>query len=239
MDTVAAAVLDIWEQGQALAPATRALHLLVLADPGIVPASCSVGQRDALLMGLRERLFGDRVRSVAACPACTARLELNFALGEVRAAPPGDPTAPLAVRHGAFQLRVRPPTAEDLAALERAGGAVTRRQLLNRCVLGVTRGGQPVDPGDLPDDAVVAVAARLAQADPQADVQLALDCPDCGHGWFAVFDIVTFLWREIDAWARRLFYDVHALALAYGWREQEILALSPERRAVYLELVRG
>jgi hypothetical protein len=33
--------------------------------------------------------------------------------------------------------------------------------------------------------------------------------------------------------------DVHELASAYGWRESEILALSPQRRQAYLELVRA
>jgi hypothetical protein len=33
--------------------------------------------------------------------------------------------------------------------------------------------------------------------------------------------------------------EVDALARAYGWREADILALSPARRAAYLELARG
>jgi hypothetical protein len=236
MNGLAAELLTIWERGRVLTPAARALHLLALADPATTPARCSIGQRDALLMRLREQLFGDRVHSVAACPACATALELNFALGEVRAEPPGDPTRLLTVRRGAFRLRVRPPTAEDLVALERSG-TVTRLHLLERCVLGATCDGRTVAPSELPDEVVVAVAERLARADPQADVQLALACPGCGHGWSAAFDVVTFLWRELDVWARRLLYEVHTLAKAYGWREHEILTLSPERRALYLELV--
>jgi hypothetical protein len=178
------------------------------------------------------------VLSVAECPGCATRLELNFTLGEVRADPPGDPTAPLVVRHGRYRLRVRPPTAEDLVALEEPGAA-TRLNLLTRCMLEAAAAGRPVSPSDLPEDAVAAIAERLARADPQADVQVALTCPDCGHDWTAAFDIVTFLWRELDAWASRLLVEVHTLAQAYGWREHEVLALSPARRAVYLQLVQG
>ena len=79
--------------------------------------------------------------------------------------------------------------------------------------------------------------SRMAQADPQANIQLALGCPACGHSWLALFDIVGFFWREIDTWARRVLRDIHTLALAYGWSEAEILALSPWRRQFYLEMV--
>ena len=36
-------------------------------------------------------------------------------------------------------------------------------------------------------------------------------CPACGHGWQARFDVVSFLWSEIDAWAGRMLRDVHTL----------------------------
>ena len=36
--------------------------------------------------------------------------------------------------------------------------------------------------------------------------------------------------------ALRLLGHVHALARAYGWREADILAMSPARRQVYLDL---
>jgi hypothetical protein len=37
--------------------------------------------------------------------------------------------------------------------------------------------------------------------------------------------------------ARSLLAEVHSLARAYGWTESEILALSPQRRSTYLEMV--
>ncbi len=77
----------------------------------------------------------------------------------------------------------------------------------------------------------------MAEADPLADARLALSCPACGRPWEAAFDVVAFLWGELDAWARRTFAEVHALASAYGWREADVLALSPERRRIYLDLV--
>ena len=45
-----------------------------------------------------------------------------------------------------------------------------------------------------------------------------------------------FLWNDVDRWARALFGTVDTLARAYGWREADVLALSPRRRRVYLNL---
>jgi hypothetical protein len=78
----------------------------------------------------------------------------------------------------------------------------------------------------------------MASADPGADIDLAFDCPECGHRWQEVFDINGFLWREIHAWAKRTLRDVHVLARAYGWTEPDALSLSPTRRQIYLELCR-
>jgi hypothetical protein len=36
-----------------------------------------------------------------------------------------------------------------------------------------------------------------------------------------------------------LLRDVHTLASAYGWKEDEVLHLTPARRHAYLELVAG
>ena len=51
------------------------------------------------------------------------------------------------------------------------------------------------------------------------------------------FDIVSFFWREIEEFAIRTLREIHALARAYGWAEDQILALSPTRRRCYLEMV--
>jgi hypothetical protein len=77
----------------------------------------------------------------------------------------------------------------------------------------------------------------MAEIDPQSDMQIALTCPACSQQWSAPFDIVSYLWIEINAWAVRLLHDIHRLATAYGWREADILALSPMRRQFYLELI--
>ena len=50
-------------------------------------------------------------------------------------------------------------------------------------------------------------------------------------------DAGGFVWAEIESRARRVLWEVHTLASAYGWSESESLALGDRRRAVYLEMV--
>jgi hypothetical protein len=89
----------------------------------------------------------------------------------------------------------------------------------------------------LPDSVIQAVLERMGHADPQANLEIELSCPACSHNWQETFDIVSFLWSEITAWAIRILREVHVLASAYGWREADILAMNPRRRQAYLELI--
>jgi hypothetical protein len=78
----------------------------------------------------------------------------------------------------------------------------------------------------------------MALADPLSETRLTLECPKCGNRWEDTLEFAAFLWAEIEARAKRLLFEIHTLASAYGWTEAEILALGDRRRATYLEMVR-
>ena len=230
-------LLDAWERGLGEPPVRRALLLVAAACPGADSedlARESVGRRDARLLTLREWTFGPRLVSLASCPICAERLETSFDVADIRVASHEDVAEePITLTVSGIELTFRLPNSADLLALtaaENVDGA--RRRLLGRCLLGTGA-------DDLSEDALQAVARRMAEADPQGDVELSLSCPACGHSWLAAFDIASFFWTEVDAWARVLLHEIHILASAYGWRESDILALSPWRRRSYLELIRG
>jgi hypothetical protein len=130
-------------------------------------------------------------------------------------------------------FRFRMPAGRDLAAIagdrDPDAAALT---LLERCCL---------DRSEIPTvelaELLVEVEARLEELDPAADLNLDVACASCGHRWTPSLDLGALLWDEIDAYAQRLFAEVHHLARAYGWTEPEILALSPGRRATYLDMV--
>jgi hypothetical protein len=239
-------LLAVWEQGLALSPLQRGLSLLATACPEAPPealAELSIGQRDARLLTLREWTFGPQLASLATCPACGERLELAFEVDDVRVEPAEMPAEALSLSVGGREVRFRLPNSRDLASLagpEGQGGvqgpANARRRLVERCLLD---GGDEAAVDRWPAEVLDAVEERMAEADPQADVGLALQCPECQHPWQAAFDIVSFFWHEIEAWAPRILYQVHTLASAYGWREADILNMSASRRQMYIDMVTG
>jgi hypothetical protein len=233
--------LDVWERGQTQSPAQRALTLLAVAcseTPLEQVTKFSVGQRDAHLLTLREQTFGPRLASITTCPACAKHLEFYVNTDDIRAIPNTEPNAPLHLTHADYAVEFRLPASLDLAALDpTADFEMNRRHLLERCVIAAQRFGREVGAAELPAEVAKAIALRMAEADSQADVQLALTCPQCQHTWQAMFDIVSYFWTEIHVWAGRLLREIHSLASAYGWGEAEILALSPRRRQAYLELI--
>lgn len=235
-------LLDAWERALAESPPARALTLLSAAT-GLERARLAlltVGERDRLLLALRELIFGARLDALADCPACGERLEMSFEVADVTAGRGAGDAGALALASDGYEAAFRAPNCLDALAVARASGPEdARRALLSRCLLSVRRGEEEVPPELLPEELVGRVAALMADADPQADVELALECPGCGHGWGETFDICSFLWGEIGAWATRTLGEVHALARAYGWGEREILSMSPWRRQLYLAMVSG
>jgi hypothetical protein len=232
-------LLQVWEGGRSASAVRRGMLLLCAASPDVpveVLRSLPVGRRDARLLLLRRWTFGEEVEGVVDCPGCGDRMELTFRVGEVLLPEPEGRAGELSLERDGYAVRFRLPHCGDLEALESAVGA-DRSFLLGRCLLeGWGPEGGAVPAGALPGEVVAAVAAAMEEADPQAVVQLASDCPSCGHRWSTGFDILTWFWDEIEAWGRRTLLDVHTLARAYGWSEREILALGAWRRQSYLEL---
>ncbi|MFF7133740.1 hypothetical protein ACFZBZ_15435 [Streptomyces sp. NPDC008196] len=201
-------------------------------------AALSIGRRDARLLELRTRLFGDVLVGLATCAACGELLELEFSASDLMLGPASAPDEPAILRTSGYELRVRLLNSRDLDGIAQLPDvAAGRDTLLRSCVLGASRDGTEVPADQLPALVLDLIEEWLAAADPQADIEMALHCPGCAATWRQGFDIVSFLWAEIDAWARRTLYDVHRLATAYGWREGDILAMSAPRRQAYLDLV--
>jgi len=237
-------MLDLWEAGRARHPVDRAVLLLAAADRGLAGEDLPrlpVGVRDEHLLRLYQATFGDRVDGRATCPECAEALQLSLGCDDLLAVGTPDrvPGAELVVHEGDYHLTFRLPNSTDLAAV--AGFDTVddaRPVILERCVTGIA-GPDGATPRSLPESVVSAIAASMSEADPRAEFLIDLVCPACNAGWEASFDIVSALWVHVSTHARRLILEVDALARAYGWRESEILALSPNRRATYLELAVG
>jgi uncharacterized protein (UPF0212 family) len=236
------ALLAAWEAGVHRSPAGRALALAAAAVPAEQPAGLDrwpPGRRDGFLLDLHAATFGDRLVGLVACPGCGDQLEIALRTAEVRAET-GDPLTDheLLVEETGHRIMFRLPGSAALAdAAGLADAAEARLRLLEGCVLHAEHRGRPVSARSLPEAAIAALGAAMARLDPQAEVRLALTCPDCGHRWSALFDVAEFLWCEVDDRARTLLGEVATLAAAFGWSEREVLSLSAARRRLYLDLV--
>ncbi|MBD0840635.1 hypothetical protein [Streptomyces sp. TRM68416] len=234
--TGAAELLAAWETGLAQAPAGRALLLHRTARPdldGAVLPALPVGAREADLFALRRALFGDRMQVRLDCAQCGADMEFDLDAGAFADRPGADDSV-VRVTEGGWEVEFRLPGVADLTAAART--ADPRAALLARCLVSAVRDGATATADALPAPVQRRIAEAVEAADPGADVTLNVACPECGQATRAELDIASYLWTELDAWARDTLLDVHLLATAYGWSEPEILALSPLRRRYYLEL---
>jgi len=238
-----ALLLDVWEEGRTGSPVARALTLLRLAFPDSgreERESTCIGRRDAALIQLRTRLFGPEIVSVATCPTCGERVEITFQTDDILVPGAADAEGPGSLEVDGFLLTYRLPASRDLLAVQGASDVnEASRQVLGGCLLSAVFREEPVSFSQLPESVIDALAARFAEDDPQADVQLSLCCPECEEKWDLVFDIASFLWTEVEAVAERLLLEVHILAFNYGWSERDILSLPAARRQFYLQEIGG
>ena len=219
----AAQLLDAWEAGWACNPLEQGLAMLA-ADPGTDPAGLaqlSISERERALFALRAALFGTAVEGVSACPRCGTDVEIAFDHGDLLGTAGAAPDS-VSVGGGRYRL----PTSADVAAVLAGPADDADLALVRRCAL---PGAIEADPD--------AVAAAWAAADPVLDIALRLACPECRYEWSEPFDIVSYLWSELDAWCRDTVVEVHDLARAYGWSEPDVLAMTAWRRQCYLGLV--
>jgi hypothetical protein len=234
------ALLEVWESSSGRRPVERGVAMLraLQEESEGDPARLPIGLRDARLLELRGDAFGDEICTLASCPRCGERMEARLRIDDLRL--PDDCVSPRSkVEMGEYAVEFRLPASLDLLALEDTAdeAAHLERSLVERCTLGFARAGTHVAAKEMPDAIADEVAKAMAEADPQANLELLLQCAACRHEWPARFDIESFLWSELEAWAARTLYEVHLLAGAYGWSERSILALSPERRSLYLSFI--
>jgi hypothetical protein len=238
-----AELLHVWEQGLGEPAGRRSLALLTSACeeiPSEAIATLSIGERDSRLLKLREWTFGSELLSVASCPGCGERLEWSTPAANLSVNVDPDSSKRFTCTHDEYQVTFRLPNVSDvLGASECQTVESARRVLLRNCLIYARAGDTETAPDELPDSVVETVIRRMSEADPQADLEIDLACPACDHRWRAAFDIESFFWNELSAWAKRLLGDVHILASAYGWRETDILNLPPQRRQIYLDLING
>jgi hypothetical protein len=209
----------------------------------------SLGDREALLLHIQRMTFGERLECVLRCPACAEPMEFQLQVADLLL-----PASDRRQRHyeeiftvdgTPLRVRFRMPAAADLERAIRGAPDIPEaaRAVLLGCVEWVHR---EKDPGEghlaaqfWPADLSTQIAARIAELDPQAELWLQLTCPRCGHTFPTSLDTADYILRELAERERRMYEEVHQLALAYHWSEADILRMTPRKRKVYLEMLAG
>lgn len=220
-------LMGLWDVLQGQAPRAR---VLCVAQPWIGEAVGvqSLGMVQAAALRGHAQHFGDRISCQDRCPDCTAQLGLDLSAVELLQAQANAPSPEGKLHWQGWQVRYRLPGPQDLHNIS-ADADAGRANLIQTCITQIE--GPDQKP---PQELVTALAAQMEREDPLAAAEMALECPDCGTRWQSGFDAcVTFLAR-IEAWARRTLWEVHQLAMRYGWSQQELLQMSPLRREAYL-----
>ena len=238
----AAELIEVWERGSTQHWVDRAVSLLSVAYPertfGDLQA-LTISERDRLLLDIHRVLFGRTLACYAECPECDARMEFAVDIHNL-VSDAASSSKPDIHELASNDLLVRfcAPNSADLAALRACTDIDSARQLLlQRCIIQATRAGSAIPIAELPLTVVEEISSTLERCESDGDISIALQCVSCAHQWRMAFDIVSFLWAEISARARRFLNEVHTLAWAYGWREVDILGMSPARRQFYLDRV--
>ncbi|HAE59211.1 MAG TPA: phage baseplate protein [Anaerolineae bacterium] len=243
-------LLEIWERGLGKTPLEQALVILAVAFPQAAwdtLAKLTIEQRDTTLFHLREQTFGSQLKGLADCPACGEKLELTFTANDLRSmgllpnptlSLPDTNQAGALLRRKGYEIHFRLPTSADLLNIERlAEVELAHRHLLEACIISARHRKNAVPFSELPSPITQAIIEQIGQSAALANLTIESTCPDCGQQWKIVFDVVSYFWSEINAWAMRMMREIHVIASSYGWSEADILAMSAWRRQRYLELI--
>jgi hypothetical protein len=195
----------------------------------------TVAERMQGLLAIARATTGKTTSAVAHCshPGCAEQIELEFALDSFAG------TAPALVEwqaSGGEQVQCRLPTGRDQQAWHehtlRTHGADER--WLARRLLTLVDQAPPAADWTVPAAWLEPLARSLDAADPLTALTMDVSCPLCGSQLAVDVDLEALLLEGLRLRQSSVLAEIHRLARAYHWAEQEIVALPLWRRARYL-----
>jgi hypothetical protein len=242
----AAELLSLWEQGLDLSLLRRTLLLLELTDPELAQEGAdklSIVDRDKRLFQMRRWLFGSDFRNIIDCPKCADRMEWEMHMDHLY-----EGSTEYSGNSGEYELEVenykirfRLPNSQDMMQILPAQNKPVGDpdSLIKKCIVEIKLKNRKLSSKKLPGKIQNALQSEIEKLSSAADIRMSITCHSCGYQWEAVFDIMRYLWAEIDNWAHRMFRDVYTLASAFGWSEKEILSMDAARRQIYVEMIKS
>jgi hypothetical protein len=196
----------------------------------------TVGDRIALMLGIRRMAFGDKLNCTLSCPMCKELMSMDLSVSKFLSPSMQEPRSEYSVNVGDFLLKMRPLTGADLESLfvnDIRSSSREKERLARSCIIS----SDPPLPDSLNDDFIAMLSSKLEEVDPQSDIVLNLACPSCRESFQTQFNAEDFVFREIDSRLNLLETEVHWIAFAYHWSEESILSLSLKSRKRYVDLI--
>lgn len=198
-----------------------------VTDVAPLIGALTLGDREALLLRMRLLNFGNRLNLVVNCPApdCSEPMDVSLTIAEICCAREAEAYEDYTLVAESRPLRFRLPTQADVraAALSRGDPAAAMAWC---CLLNSPSGLSPAE--------LEALGTELSSRDPQAEVELELSCPECGHGFTAALHADRMLQSELASRRTDFETGVSLMAMHYHWSEREILDLPISRRRRYV-----
>ena len=248
---------DLPQDAPASAVVTKLLARRLVRIGTLRPVTAStvrdmlVGDREYLILKLREITFGNRVDAVFHCPNpdCGKPMDVTFSVDDIEVR-----RAPVSARY--FSLRLPAKSGRDLGDLvefrlptggdQEAVAEIGRQDeehavlaMLARCVrsLGAHTSVNAAVIAGLSQEDLGQIEEVMYERAPHLEIEPEAVCPECGRGFIAPFDMASFFVKEVRPEHWRLERDVHVLARHYHWSEQDILSLPIQKRRRYLHLL--
>ena len=209
-----------------------------------------IGDRQYLLLMLRQLTFGDGIQGTLPCPwpGCGQGVDIDFRISEIPITPCNDvrPSYSLAIESDALEspltIEYRLPNGADQEAVAPpagTGAVDSLTVLLSRCLLRV---GTLVQPGidavaALPGAVRLRIELEMEARAPNLDLTMEACCPACKRTFIAPFALQDFFFGELRISAELLYREVHYLAFHYHWSEEEILRMPRDRRRRYIDVL--
>jgi len=219
-------LIAAWDPASRAPPHRRLSTLLASCEGADAVAADTLGMRNQRLLRLHRDLVGGALEARVTCAHCATESEFELPAEAILAAPPPAPDARVRVRYGGRTVTVRLPRIADIETLSAPD---LRRAIIERCRTGT---GGPV-----PADLAKKLGRKFEALDPAANIVVNIACSGCTRPIAASVDLARFVARDLDRVLDSLLRDLDVIASAYGWSEQAILAMPPQRRRRYVAMI--
>lgn len=215
-----------------------------------------VGDRQFLVLKLRELTFGKKICATIHCPwvDCGSKVDIDFSTKDIpiresenkgpyytmelspEASFIGDQgeeyrKVVFRLPNGSDQERILPLISQD--------EPYALSKLLERCILRI---GPLKNNGNgfihkLSPKTQVEIQEEMERIAPKVDLTITGDCPNCNREFEFPFDLYHFFLLEMRIGIEQLYKEVHYLAYHYHWSEREIMGMTRGKRHKYIEIL--